>query len=841
MKASPPAIRPNDPARWVRTSGAQAEVVMFKGIKFLAPGGKDTAKANPPPENGRDKKNTVDSAPQQPGRADGDSRAGVGMGWMHEPHPGLGAATKKEGEVPSTHQRQEGDLSVALSRELNPYARPGVPSNQWTCAANAAVASQPAAPGDGGPKMVAGDGGLSWHLKRLQRAVEAAQDTGKSFEVVAAERFGSPQMAEEMRAFASGLHPGQKRVRMYAHKQASRAREHAMRTAADGPDAGARPKRTGPPAAPSLPPTPANAFANDGSFLVRALEAEAKNESVEPDKRGTPAQRRAAEGHTPAPPRSKGPASHEGEPLRSDGPQHAPPPRAPDMPALPRERQLAVPTSAVGFLIGKAGATINAIRRESGAQIVVADKPSDSEGADGFSVDERLVSIAGPPEAVARAVHLIKERLDAGADAGRQSTGRGRGGQRNREETVPSFDSTGQLVVTTRKVPRDDEDDNDDGGRNRRRKPGRKKGGTSSDRGGTGGLQGLAGAVRGERTLHIGDRLRGLGATEGSDEEDVAALVGLEKAGTLTTMDDVMADAIRRNKRFKGWDADEEYEDAVDESAGMTEVARGRRAKAHRPDKSPAISLDKGSSVLAQRAEARVARVQPLIVAMGSCVYLRVPEGAPIHPLHCCLEPIDQETSMTTASDEVATEVRNFQKCIIQLYASKGMHACFLELALGLDQKRRHMCIEAIPLSEGDASTAPAYFRKAIMEAGEEWAQHKKLIDTSGKGVRRCVPDNFAYFHVQFGLDRGFAHVVEDEVRQMPALVRCGDAHALRCPSMRRRHFPRTLVATCSRASSKRRRLAFPCDRDAAQTRMSSSRPWRTSPPSTKPLTGPRC
>lgn len=38
----------------------------------------------------------------------------------------------------------------------------------------------------------------------------------------------------------------------------------------------------------------------------------------------------------------------------------------------------------------------------------------------------------------------------------------------------------------------------------------------------------------------------------------------------------------------------------------------------------------------------------------------------------------------------------------------------------------------------------------------------KKLIPTSGN-LRQVIPQNFAYFHVEFGLDRGFVHVIDDD------------------------------------------------------------------------------
>ncbi|CAH8353228.1 unnamed protein product [Eruca vesicaria subsp. sativa] len=64
-----------------------------------------------------------------------------------------------------------------------------------------------------------------------------------------------------------------------------------------------------------------------------------------------------------------------------------------------------------------------------------------------------------------------------------------------------------------------------------------------------------------------------------------------------------------------------------------------------------------------------------------------------------------------------------------------------------------------------ELSEIPLYFKKAIDEAESEWSQHnaKKLIDTSVKGLGNSIPKNFPSFHVEFGLDKGFSHVIDDE------------------------------------------------------------------------------
>jgi hypothetical protein len=49
------------------------------------------------------------------------------------------------------------------------------------------------------------------------------------------------------------------------------------------------------------------------------------------------------------------------------------------------------------------------------------------------------------------------------------------------------------------------------------------------------------------------------------------------------------------------------------------------------------------------------------------------------------------------------------------------------------------------------------------MESDTQWSQHKKLIEATGKGIRRAVPKGFPYFHVSFAGEREYAHVIEDE------------------------------------------------------------------------------
>jgi Protein similar to CwfJ C-terminus 2 len=55
--------------------------------------------------------------------------------------------------------------------------------------------------------------------------------------------------------------------------------------------------------------------------------------------------------------------------------------------------------------------------------------------------------------------------------------------------------------------------------------------------------------------------------------------------------------------------------------------------------------------------------------------------------------------------------------------------------------------------------------QKALLECESEWSMNKKVIDLKGKDVRKGVPKGLPYFCVDFGMQSGFAHVIEDEQR----------------------------------------------------------------------------
>jgi hypothetical protein len=47
------------------------------------------------------------------------------------------------------------------------------------------------------------------------------------------------------------------------------------------------------------------------------------------------------------------------------------------------------------------------------------------------------------------------------------------------------------------------------------------------------------------------------------------------------------------------------------------------------------------------------------------------------------------------------------------------------------------------------------------MESESEWAQNKSVIDLKDKVLRKTIPNHMPFFCVNFGVDEGFAHLIE--------------------------------------------------------------------------------
>lgn len=151
-----------------------------------------------------------------------------------------------------------------------------------------------------------------------------------------------------------------------------------------------------------------------------------------------------------------------------------------------------------------------------------------------------------------------------------------------------------------------------------------------------------------------------------------------------------------------------------------------------------------------------------LIVAIGVKVYLCLPNFRSLTEGHCLIVPLQHHRAATLLDEDIWEEIQMFRKSLVKMFEDKGLDCIFLETNMNM-KKLYHMVYECIPLPKEVGDMAPIYFKKAIMESDEEWSMNKKLIDLSSKDIRKSVPKGLPYFSVDFGLQGGFAHVIEDQ------------------------------------------------------------------------------
>ncbi|XP_031494432.1 uncharacterized protein LOC116260324 [Nymphaea colorata] len=227
-----------------------------------------------------------------------------------------------------------------------------------------------------------------------------------------------------------------------------------------------------------------------------------------------------------------------------------------------------------------------------------------------------------------------------------------------------------------------------------------------------------------------------------------------------------LAKKIMQNKQYKSSEAaDNEYEY---DDVSATKPKKNRKAM-HGNNIIKHENLQRRILTQQERCQfcfENPSRPRHLAISIGNLSYLMLPPWKPLVEGHCCILPMQHESSTRNVDDDVWNELRNFKKCLLRMFAEQEKDVIFLETAMELSRQRRHCLVECIPLPHEIAKEAPLYFKKAIDEAEDEWSQHdaKKLIDTSLKGgLRNSIPKNFPYFHVEFGLHKGFVHVIDDE------------------------------------------------------------------------------
>ncbi|CAK1543132.1 unnamed protein product [Leptosia nina] len=154
--------------------------------------------------------------------------------------------------------------------------------------------------------------------------------------------------------------------------------------------------------------------------------------------------------------------------------------------------------------------------------------------------------------------------------------------------------------------------------------------------------------------------------------------------------------------------------------------------------------------------------VKHCVISCGDKVYMAVPTRKSLVKGHCMLTTIQHATCVTALDEDVWEEMMNYRKLITQFFDSQNKDVVFYETATKL-HRYPHFVINCVPLPRDVGDMASIYFKKALLECEAEWSMNKKVVDLKGKNIRKGIPKGLPYFWVDFGMDPGFAHVIEDQ------------------------------------------------------------------------------
>ncbi|KAL8275748.1 hypothetical protein Esti_000311 [Eimeria stiedai] len=146
------------------------------------------------------------------------------------------------------------------------------------------------------------------------------------------------------------------------------------------------------------------------------------------------------------------------------------------------------------------------------------------------------------------------------------------------------------------------------------------------------------------------------------------------------------------------------------------------------------------------------------------------PMSLSVHRDHLLIVPVPHCSAVTGLEPEAFECIRNYSKSLVAFFSSRGEAPLFIETVRMQPQQERQMAglgphteIEVLPIPADRLKEARSYFRKALDESERIWASHKTVIETKDReGVRTVIPKGFPYIHVDFSLEDGLAHVIEE-------------------------------------------------------------------------------
>ncbi|GAB6026896.1 hypothetical protein CHUAL_013541 [Chamberlinius hualienensis] len=243
------------------------------------------------------------------------------------------------------------------------------------------------------------------------------------------------------------------------------------------------------------------------------------------------------------------------------------------------------------------------------------------------------------------------------------------------------------------------------------------------------------------------------------DKYSLKQMFEREKLGTAEDQDEMFVRLAGKGvgKTSEDYDIDDALTSRANRVVNQAKLEEGERLKAITEFKKTSAALDRCRHCFNSKETPK-----HLIVAVGIKTYLSVPESVSLTDGHCVITPMQHVTASTHLDEDVLSEIKIFRKGLTAMFKDRDMDVVFFESCMNI-RRYPHMVIHCVPLPNDVGSMAPMYFKKAILESETEWAHNKKLVELKQNNIQKSVPKGLPYFSVEFGMDGGFAHVIEDE------------------------------------------------------------------------------
>lgn len=276
--------------------------------------------------------------------------------------------------------------------------------------------------------------------------------------------------------------------------------------------------------------------------------------------------------------------------------------------------------------------------------------------------------------------------------------------------------------------------------------------------------------------IHIIDQsMQKLASVKASNEEsNIHEMVQEEIASRARgdRMDMKMAEQIGRDR---GYQHEEDYltENAERMSKISQKTETNLRNQLLNDSKKIEEAVSRCALCLSDEKEAKAT-----VVSSATRVYMCLAPDPPIAKGTVCIVPFEHYTNTLECDDDEWEEIRNYMKALSRMWYALNRGVIFYENAVSRSHKS-HAVIFAVPVPLSLQKSAAGFFSEAMNTADDEWASHRKVIDTRKKAeemepeyakyaFRVSIAKEAPYFHVWLNINGGMGHIVENTSKWPP-------------------------------------------------------------------------